>query len=116
MSFDCSLKMAPEESRNVRNKLITITLAVMFMIKILVFFQLYRLPKPNKILKRQFLPHYLVPQSLQMVLHRQEVEKSIQILGISTLKSRLRRSSNMFAHHVTHKQPVVTSQNWRRKK
>ena len=37
--------MAPEEGRNVRNKLITITLAVIFMITILASSQLYRLPK-----------------------------------------------------------------------
>ena len=37
--------MAPEEGRNVRSKLITITLAVIFMIKILASSQLYRLPK-----------------------------------------------------------------------
>ena len=37
--------MAPEEGRNVRNKLITITLAVIFMIKILASFQLYHLLK-----------------------------------------------------------------------
>ena len=37
--------MAPEEGRNVRNKLITITLAVIFMIKILASSQIYRLPK-----------------------------------------------------------------------
>ena len=34
--------MAPEEGRNVRNKLVTITLAVIFMIKILASSQLYR--------------------------------------------------------------------------
>ena len=37
--------MSPEEGRNVRDKLITITLAVIFMIKILASSQLYRLPK-----------------------------------------------------------------------
>ena len=35
VSFHCSLKMAPEEGQIVRNKLITITLAVIFMIIIL---------------------------------------------------------------------------------
>ena len=35
--------MAPAEGQNVRNKLITITLAVIFMIKILTSSQLYRL-------------------------------------------------------------------------
>ena len=39
--------MAPEEGRNVRNKLVTITLAVIFMIKILASSQLYRLPKSS---------------------------------------------------------------------
>ena len=34
--------MAPEEGRNVRNKFVTITLAVIFMIKILASSQLYR--------------------------------------------------------------------------
>ena len=43
--------MAPEEGRNVRNKLITITLAVIFMIKILASSQLYRLPKKMMMLK-----------------------------------------------------------------
>ena len=37
--------MAPEEGRNVRNKLITKTLLVIFMIKILASSQLYCLPK-----------------------------------------------------------------------
>ena len=37
--------MATEEGRNVRNKLVTITLAVIFVIKILASSQLYRLPK-----------------------------------------------------------------------
>ena len=37
--------MAPEEGRNICNKLITIRLAVIFMIKILASSQLYRLPK-----------------------------------------------------------------------
>ena len=36
--------MASEEGRNVRNKLITITLVETFMIKILASSQLYRLP------------------------------------------------------------------------
>ena len=35
--------MAPEEGQNVQNKLIAITLAVIFMIKKLDFFQIYRL-------------------------------------------------------------------------
>ena len=39
--------MAPEEGRNVRNKLVTITLAVISMIKILASSKLYRLPKHN---------------------------------------------------------------------
>ena len=40
--------MAPEEGRNVRNKLVAITLAVIFVIKILASSQLYRLSlKPN---------------------------------------------------------------------
>ena len=43
--FLLSLKLAPEEGQNVRNKLITITLAVIFMIKILASSQLHRLPK-----------------------------------------------------------------------
>ena len=33
MSFYCLLKMGPEEGRNVRNKLVRITLAVIIMIK-----------------------------------------------------------------------------------
>ena len=37
--------MAPEQGRNVRNKLVTITLAVISVIKILASSQLYRLPK-----------------------------------------------------------------------
>ena len=37
--------MAPEEGRNVRNKLIAITLTVIFMTKILASSKLYRLPK-----------------------------------------------------------------------
>ena len=45
LSFLLSLKMAPEEGRNVRAKLITITLTVIFMIKILTSSQLYRLSK-----------------------------------------------------------------------
>ena len=36
--------MAPEEGQNVHNELVTITLAVIFMIKILASSQLYRLP------------------------------------------------------------------------
>ena len=45
VSFYCSLKMASEEVRNVRNKLITITLALIFMIEVFTASQLYRLPK-----------------------------------------------------------------------
>ena len=45
VSFYCSLKMAAEEGRNGRNKPITITLAVIFMIKIVASSQLYRLRK-----------------------------------------------------------------------
>ena len=44
--------MAPEEGRNVRNKLISKTLAVIFMIKILVSSQLYRLPKVEELLSQ----------------------------------------------------------------
>ena len=40
-----TLKMAPEGGRNVCTKLLTMTLAVIFMIKILASSQLYRLPK-----------------------------------------------------------------------
>ena len=36
--------MAPEEGRNVRIELISIALVVVFIIKILASFQLYRLP------------------------------------------------------------------------
>ena len=56
VSFYCSLKMAAEEGRNGRNKPITITLAVIFMIKILASSQLYRLRKSwlhkKKIIRR----------------------------------------------------------------
>ena len=42
-SFNYSLTMAPEEGRNVRNKLLTMTLVVIFMIKIVndFFFEVY---------------------------------------------------------------------------
>ena len=45
VSFLLFVKNGTEEGRNVSNKLITITLAVIFMIKILAFSQLYRLPR-----------------------------------------------------------------------
>ena len=47
-----SLKMVPEEGQNVRNKLITITLAAILMIKILASSQLYRLPNCDDIHKK----------------------------------------------------------------
>ena len=45
VSFYCLLKIELEEWRNVRNKLKAITLAAIFMIKILTSSQVYRLPR-----------------------------------------------------------------------
>ena len=39
--FYCALKMAPEEGRNVRNKLVTKTLAVIFIIKMLLLYCIF---------------------------------------------------------------------------
>ena len=45
VNFLLFVENGTEEGRNVRNKLITITLAVIFMIKLLALSQLYRLPR-----------------------------------------------------------------------
>ena len=50
VSFYCSLKMVPEEGRNVCNKLITITLAEIFVMKILASSQPVYIPFHAKLL------------------------------------------------------------------
>ena len=62
VSFLLCVENGTKRGPNVRNKLVTITLAVIFMIKILATSQLYRLPKLGlfSVLKRMILHLYLI--------------------------------------------------------